>query len=52
MPEVKVGDVLPAGTTFSYVPYTPESGDITACGIPITYDASKGTLLLKTQPST
>ncbi|KAH7409566.1 peroxiredoxin [Cadophora sp. MPI-SDFR-AT-0126] len=39
--ELKLGDSIPAGTTFSYVPYTPENGDITACGIPITYDASK-----------
>lgn len=25
----------------SYIPYSPESGDITACGIPISYNASK-----------
>jgi len=41
-PTLKVGDSIPAGTVFSYVPYTPETGDITACGIPINYDASKG----------
>ncbi|KAL3426565.1 peroxisomal matrix protein [Phlyctema vagabunda] len=39
--ELKVGDSLPSGTTFTYVPYTPENGDITSCGIPISYDASK-----------
>merc|ERR1711964_912852 len=39
--ELKLGDSIPAGVTFSYVPYTPENGDITACGIPINYDASK-----------
>jgi len=36
---VKVGDSLPEGTKFQYVPYTPDS-DITSCGIPITLDAS------------
>lgn len=41
MAELKVGDTLPAGVTFSYVPYTEDKGDITACGIPINYDASK-----------
>jgi hypothetical protein len=40
----KVGDSFPGGVVFSYVPYTPETSDITACGIPINYDASKGTL--------
>lgn len=42
---LKVGDSLPSGITFSYIPYTPENGDITSCGIPINYDASKGTNL-------
>jgi len=37
----QVGDSFPSGVTFSYVPYTEEKGDITACGIPIAYDASK-----------
>jgi len=41
MAELKVGDSFPAGVTFSYVPYTEESAEITACGIPINYDASK-----------
>lgn len=39
---LKVGDSIPSGTTFSYIPYTPESSAITSCGIPINYDASKG----------
>lgn len=43
MSALKVGDSFPEGVVFSYVPYTPETGDITACGIPINYDASKGT---------
>ena len=42
MADLKVGDSFPSGVTFSYVPYTPEKGDITACGIPINYDASNG----------
>jgi len=41
MSALKVGDSFPEGVVFSYVPYTPETGDITACGIPINYDASK-----------
>jgi len=41
MSGLKVGDSFPEGVTFSYIPYTEEKGDITACGIPINYDASK-----------
>jgi len=41
MSALKVGDSFPSGVVFSYVPYTPDKGDITACGIPINYDASK-----------
>lgn len=44
MSELKVGDSFPSGVKFTYVPYTPENGDITSCGIPIQYDASKGML--------
>jgi hypothetical protein len=43
---LKVGDSIPGDVKFSYVPYTPESGDITACGIPINYDAGKGKALV------
>ncbi len=28
-------------TVYSYVPYTEEKGEITACGIPQNYNASK-----------
>ncbi len=42
MASIKVGDSFPEGTKFTYIPYTPEKSDITACGIPITYNASKG----------
>jgi hypothetical protein len=45
MSTLKVGDSFPEDVVFSYVPYTPETGDITACGIAINYNASKGTLL-------
>ena len=31
----------PSDVTFSYVPYSPESNDITSCGIPQNYSASK-----------
>jgi alkyl hydroperoxide reductase 1 len=43
MAELKVGDSFPDGVTFQYVPYTPESGEITACGVPQKFDASAGT---------
>lgn len=43
---LKVGDSLPSDVTFSYIPYTPEISDITSCGIPVNYNASKGTFLL------
>jgi hypothetical protein len=39
---LKVGDSIPADTAFTYIAYTPESADITSCGIPIKYDAVKG----------
>ena len=42
MAELKSGDPFPSDVKFSYIPYTPETGDITSCGIPINYDASKG----------
>jgi len=41
MATLKAGDNLPEGVVFSYIPYTPAAGDITSCGIPINYDASK-----------
>ncbi|KAA6413895.1 MAG: allergen Asp F3 [Lasallia pustulata] len=41
MTELKAGDSFPDGVVFSYVPYTEEKGDITACGIPQNYNASK-----------
>jgi hypothetical protein len=46
MAALKVGDSLPSDVVFSYIPYTEESSEITACGIPINYNASKGFPLL------
>jgi len=43
MAPLQVGDSFPQGVTFSYVPYTEEKSDIAVCGMPVTYDASKGT---------
>jgi hypothetical protein len=44
MTELNTGDSFPGDTTFSYVPYVPENDAITSCGIPISYDTSKGIL--------
>ncbi|GAM39438.1 allergen [Talaromyces pinophilus] len=41
MTTLKPGDSFPSDVVFSYIPYSPESSDITACGIPISYNASK-----------
>lgn len=43
MPALKAGDAFPQGVTFSYIAPSPENAEITACGIPTKYDASKGT---------
>jgi alkyl hydroperoxide reductase 1 len=45
MASLKAGDSFPEGVVFSYIPYTEEKGDITSCGIPVNYDASKGLFL-------
>jgi len=34
MATVKVGDTIPEGT-FTYVPYSPETDSVTACGVPV-----------------
>ncbi|KAJ5581335.1 hypothetical protein N7450_007636 [Penicillium hetheringtonii] len=41
MAALKPGDTFPTDVVFKYIPWTEESDDITACGIPINYDASK-----------
>lgn len=42
MPELKAGDTFPEGVTFQYIAFEPDTAAITSCGIPTTYDASKG----------
>jgi len=42
MTELKAGDDFPEGVTFMYVPYLPENDAVTACGIPVKYNASAG----------
>ncbi|KAI1463693.1 Redoxin [Daldinia caldariorum] len=41
MSALNVGDSFPEGVSFTYVPYTPELAGVTACGVPVKYDASK-----------
>jgi hypothetical protein len=52
MTSLKVGDEFPEGVKFTYIPTTPESSDINACGLPQQYDASKGTYSLPDPRST
>lgn len=42
MAGLDAGQKFPAGTTFSYIPYTEEKSDINTSGSPIDFDASKG----------
>ncbi|KAJ5437752.1 uncharacterized protein N7458_008750 [Penicillium daleae] len=41
MTTLKPGDTFPSDVVFKYIPWSEESGEITACGIPINYNASK-----------
>ncbi|KAL1968445.1 hypothetical protein VTN77DRAFT_1974 [Rasamsonia byssochlamydoides] len=41
MTTLKPGDNFPSDVVFQYIPYTEEKGDITACGIPVPYNASQ-----------
>ncbi|KAJ5166089.1 Allergen [Penicillium canariense] len=41
MTTLKPGDAFPSDVVFKYIPWSEESGDITACGIPINYNASQ-----------
>lgn len=41
MSGLKPGDAFPSDVTFTYVPPTGDL-NLTACGLPIKYDASKG----------
>ncbi|KAL1973699.1 hypothetical protein VTN31DRAFT_5259 [Thermomyces dupontii] len=38
---LKPGDSFPSDVVFSYIPYTEEKSDITVCGVPVQYNASK-----------
>ncbi|KAI9904065.1 hypothetical protein N3K66_000594 [Trichothecium roseum] len=40
MSALKAGDSFPEGVAFSYAPLTPESSEITSCGVPQKFDAS------------
>lgn len=41
MSVLEVGDNFPGNVSFGYIPLTPESEEITSCGIPTKYDASE-----------
>ncbi|MCJ1428846.1 hypothetical protein MMC29_006757 [Sticta canariensis] len=41
MAPLKAGDSFPEGVQFSWIPYTEEKGEITSCGVPQSYNASK-----------
>lgn len=41
MAPLKSGDSFPSGVSFQYIPWAEDKSDVTACGIPIKYDASK-----------
>ncbi|KAL1982469.1 hypothetical protein VTN96DRAFT_1260 [Rasamsonia emersonii] len=41
MSGLKPGDTFPSDVVFEYIPWTEEKSDITACGIPVKYNASK-----------
>ncbi|OQE17861.1 hypothetical protein PENSTE_c019G09122 [Penicillium steckii] len=38
---LSAGDSFPEGVTFSYIPWAEDASEITSCGIPINYNASK-----------
>lgn len=41
MSPLKAGDTFPEGVEFGWIPYTEENGEITSCGSPQSYNASK-----------
>ncbi|KAL2846641.1 Redoxin [Aspergillus pseudoustus] len=41
MAPLQAGDSFPENVAFQYIPWSEDSGEITSCGIPIKYDASK-----------
>lgn len=42
MSALAAGDSFPEGVSFTYVPYSPDKADVTACGNAVKYDVSKG----------
>ena len=46
MATLAVGDSFPEGVTFSCIPYAEDKEGISTCGVPVTYDASKGVFSL------
>merc|ERR1712048_598430 len=41
MSGINAGDAFPSDVVFSYIPWSEDKGEITSCGIPINYHASK-----------
>lgn len=41
MSALKQGDKFPSDVVFSYVPWTEETAEVTACGMPVNYKASE-----------
>ncbi|KAL4773392.1 Redoxin [Aspergillus nidulans var. acristatus] len=41
MAPLKAGEPFPSDVSFQYIPWSEDKGEVTACGIPIKYDASK-----------
>lgn len=39
------GQAFPEDVSFLYIPYSPDKAGLNSCGLPIKYDASKGTHL-------
>lgn len=44
------GQSFPEDVSFLYIPYSPDKAGLNSCGLPIKYDASKGTHLLLPAP--
>ncbi|KAJ5677712.1 hypothetical protein N7523_004271 [Penicillium sp. IBT 18751x] len=41
MTTLQPGDTFPSDVTFQYIPWSEESSDVSSCGMPINYHASK-----------
>lgn len=40
------GQAFPEDVSFLYIPYSPDKAGLNSCGLPIKYEASKGTQLM------